>query len=73
MRKLRNYIIMAASLMAMMPVTALAAPIKQEEIDTLIYGGVIMGGVVIYLGVGKLWNKFMSGRQENAREKEKEE
>ena len=73
MRKLRNYIMMAAALMAMMPVTALAAPIKQEELDTLLYGGVIMGGVVVYLVAGKLWEKFMSGRQESAKEKEKEE
>ena len=72
MRKLTDKLMIAMAAMSMTSITAFAAPIKQEELDTLLYGGVIMGGVIIYLVCGKAWNYFMSKMQKD-KEKEKEE
>ena len=72
MRKLTDKLMIAMAALSMTSITAFAAPIKQEELDTLLYGGVIMGGVVIYLACGKAWNYFKAKSQKN-KEKEKEE
>ena len=72
MRKLTDKLMIVMAAISMTSVTAFAAPIKQEELDTLLYGGVIMGGVVIYLACSKAWSYFMAKMQKD-KEKEKEE
>jgi|GEM_PF-4503917 membrane protease YdiL (CAAX protease family) len=44
-------------LLAVVP-EAHAAALKEEEKTTLYIAGLVMGGVVLYLGFGKLWQFF---------------
>lgn len=50
-------------------VTSYAAPLKEDEKQVLMYGAFIMGGVIIYIVAGKLFEKFVKNRKKGKEDK----
>ncbi|MEA4919791.1 MAG: hypothetical protein VB078_02535 [Clostridiaceae bacterium] len=55
--------------LAMVMTSIYAAPLKEDEKSVLLYGVFIACGVIIYMGAGKLFDKFVKGRKKENKEK----